>query len=174
MLPFSWTTQTLPVSGWNASLIRSQGHSLGRTDSLQCWLLPLWPFLLGKHIQDAILTSRRPSEASPIWALRQVPTRVPIQIGFRGYRRLWWGNRDGVRWEEEGEERRGGTWGTPGEGKTIIGHCQPHSTLPLGPSRNITDLPRTIEVESKVVLKQTKRSTLTSNKQKLSTLLLTF
>lgn len=108
MLPFSWTMQTLPVSGRNASLIRSQGHSLGRTDSLQCWLLPLWPFLLGKHIQDAILTSRRPSEASPIWALRQVPTRVPIQIGLRGYRRLWWANREmmwgGKRkgWREEG------------------------------------------------------------------------
>jgi len=31
-----------------------------------------------------------------------------------------------------GGEKRG-TWGTPGEGKTIIGHYQPHSTLPLTP-----------------------------------------
>ena len=56
------------------------------------------------HIQEAIISLTR-------LGFKQVPSRVPIHIDVRGYRRLWWGNRDGVRWQEEGEERRG----VPGE-----------------------------------------------------------
>lgn len=151
---------------WKKCILRIQVTELepGENDSLSAGFICLWPLPPGGiHPTDTILTSGRPSLSLTHLGFKAVPPGCSNTDRLQGLQEAVVGVTE--RWCEVGRGRGGkerGTWGTPGGrlGRTVIGHCQPHSTLPLIPWAqgllNITDLPEPNRVESKVVLKQVK------------------